>query len=167
MLTAQSVGSVIGPHGGKGDSGYDPPVLFLLALLEFHVKRRPMSISVMPASQWLPAAELCERPWVPTPTCICLTKHATIPPDTSSFLTPENHRLHRAGGSAALTYDRLVALEGRAFGSGDTDPGPIPNTGIAAAEAALKAATCSPSLLGFDVARELGRLARRAAEIRE
>lgn len=43
----------------------------------------------------------------------------------------------------------------------------IPFTGIAAAEAALQAAiSLTPPFPGMDVGRELGRLARRAADLR-
>ncbi|CAN0223461.1 unnamed protein product [Pylaiella littoralis] len=43
----------------------------------------------------------------------------------------------------------------------------IPFTGIAAAEATLQAISSTPPFPGLDVGRELGRLARRAADLRE
>lgn len=43
----------------------------------------------------------------------------------------------------------------------------IPYTGIAAAEATLQAISSASPFPGLDVGRELGRLARRAADLRE
>lgn len=43
----------------------------------------------------------------------------------------------------------------------------VPFTGIMAAEATLQAVAKAPPSLGLDLGRELGRLARRAADMRE
>lgn len=82
-------------------------------------------------------------------------------------------------------YDLIAAkrcpydIAGSGLGSGTTfPPRPdgssaggvgvgIPFTGVAAAEATLQAISSAPPFPGMDMGRELGRLARRSADLRE
>ena len=66
---------------------------------------------------------------------------------------------------------RSAAPMGTSWGVANQSPpddaAGIPFTGIAAAEATLQASSSAPPFPGLDVGRELSRLARRAADLRE
>lgn len=84
---------------------------------------------------------------------------ADVPRNLYSMQTCQTAVLHSA------------ASMGTGWGIADQSPpddaAGIPFTGIAAAEATLQASSSAPPFPGLDVGRELSRLARRAADLRE
>lgn len=70
---------------------------------------------------------------------------------------------------AAVGYPDTPAgtVEDNTYQSPSARHAGVPFTGIMAAEATLQAVTKARPVLGLDLGRELGRLARRAADMRE
>lgn len=86
----------------------------------------------------------------------------------------DRYRMYRQSG-VAWKLTNTVTATGPGLGNDTILPPPdhaaggvgIPFTGVAAAEAALHAISSAPPFPGLDTGRELGRLARRAADLRE